>query len=146
MESDRRGRRGRGRSNFRGQRRENYYDRNTYSNEIHVSKPSFKQVSDISPEMTGINIKLKVVSQNNNEVLMGDDTGSVTVLVYNEELFRRFHEGSSVILRNAYVTMKNDAFIRITTNEWGKISISDEEFSFNVKKGNNISEVEYTIE
>ena len=152
MESERVSRRGGRRGDRRGGRnnyRENYYERNTYSNEIQVVKPTFKQVSDICPEMIGINIKLKVVSLRSdspNEVYMGDETGTVIVIVAKEEILRRLHEGSSIIVRNGYVQMKQDAFIRLVINEWGKISISDEEFSFTPKKGNNISEVEYTIE
>ena len=117
--------------------------------EIRVTRPSFKQVHDISPEMTGVNLKLKVagpVLERSPEVLMGDDTGSVVVLVHNPTLRARLREGSSVVVRNAYVEMKSDAFIRITTNEWGKIDLAEEELPFSVKRGNNISEVEYTIE
>ena len=123
--------------------------RNDYQEEIRVSKPIFKQVSDICPEMTGVNIRLKVVGavlDRSPEVLMGDDTGSVVVIVHNPSFRARLHEGSSVIVRNAYVEMKSDAFIRITTNEWGKIEVAEEDLPFTVKRGNNISEVEYTIE
>lgn len=150
MESERRGRGNRGRRPRRGNNpyRNEYQPHSESYGPVQVSKPVFKQVFDISPEMTGVNIKLKVVSSTSErkEFLMGDDTGSVIVVVNNENVLQRLREGSSVILRNGFVEMKSDAFIRITTNEWGKISVSDEDFTFTVKKGNNISEVEYTIE
>ncbi|OMJ76362.1 hypothetical protein SteCoe_24304 [Stentor coeruleus] len=120
-----------------------------FSHSVEVRKPAFKTVEEISPEMIGINIKLKVIflgSNNNREVLMGDNTGSVIVLVYDNSLLQQLRENTSVYVRNGFVEMKNDAFIRLKTNEWGKIEIAEDNFDFIVKKGNNISEVEYTIE
>jgi hypothetical protein len=145
MES--RGRRGR----RRGPRdyRNSYTPENRYNNEPVLKKPSFSKVSQIIPEMTGINLKLKVTKIDNaapSEVLMGDDTGSVLVIVNKQAVFNRLQEGSSVFIRNGFVEMKQDTYIQITTNEWGKIEISEETFEFEVKKGNNISEVEYAIE
>lgn len=145
MESNRRGR-GRGRNNdFRGRGRRG----GNFVQEFEVRKPSFKTVEEISPEMTGVNIKLKVItpgSSSNHEVLMGDSTGSVIVVVHQDSILQSLRENTSVFVRNAFVEMKNDAFIRLKINEWGKIEVAEENFDFIVKKGNNISEVEYTIE
>ncbi|OMJ82654.1 hypothetical protein SteCoe_16576 [Stentor coeruleus] len=145
MESNRRGR-GRGRNRGfrdRGGRR------GDFSHSVEVRKPIFKTVEEICPEMGGINIKLKVItlgSNNNREVLMGDNTGSVIVFVNDNSLLQQLRDDTSVYVRNGFVEMKNDAFIRLKTNEWGKIEVAQENFDFIVKKGNNISEVEYTIE
>lgn len=146
MESDRRGRRGhRDHRGRRGRGRGRPYG--TYD-DIQVRKPEYKHVEDICPELTGVNIRLKVSGNpgSANEVLMGDQTGNLVVEVENLELRSRLREGASVYVRNGYVKMKNDAFIRLSVNEWGKFEVSEEPFDFVVKKGNNISEVEYTIE
>lgn len=112
-----------------------------------VRKPAFKKVEDIEPEMTGINVKLSVVGTvNRGEFLMGDDTGTVVVIVNNAEVSGRLVEGTSVVVRNGFVEMKEDSFIRLVTNEWGKVQVSDERWDFVVKKNNNISEIEYTVE
>jgi len=97
--------------------------------------------------MTGVNVKLLVVgTANRGEFIMGDDTGTVVVIVNNPELSARLAEGTSVVVRNGYVQMKGDSFIRLVTNEWGKVQVSDERWDFAVKKNNNISEIEYTVE
>ena len=144
MESENRRSRGRGRRGYQNQ----YRSRGAFEQDQPLRKPTFKKVSDISPEMTGVNIKLKVVSrpQNSNEVLMGDDTGNVVVVVKKESLLQSLVEGAFVIVRNGFVHMKDDTFIQLTTNEWGKVEVSPEPFDFSVSKGNNISEVEYAIE
>lgn len=112
-----------------------------------VRKPVFKKVEDIEPEMTGINAKLLVVSSGNRgEFIMGDDSGTVVVIVNDVGLSSKLTEGTSVIVRNGFVEMKEDSFIRLATNEWGKVQISDERWDFVVKKNNNISEIEYTVE
>lgn len=143
MESNRRGR-GRGR-----ERRSRGRFSQGYPEDIQPRKPAFKCVEDICPEMTGLNLKLKVAStrtESSNEFLMGDHTGNVIVKLNNASLIPRLQEGTSVYIRNGFVEMKNDAFIRLTVNDWGKIDLADENFDFIVKKGTNISEVEYTIE
>lgn len=145
MESNRRGR---GRDSNR-RFRDRGSRRGDFSNSVEVHKPIFKTVEEICPEMTGINIKLKVISlgsNNDREVLMGDNTGRVIVVVYDNSLRQQLRVDTSVYVRNGYVEMKNDAFIRLKTNEWGKIDIAEDNLDFIVKKGNNISEVEYTIE
>jgi hypothetical protein len=124
-------------------------DRNSgFSGPQPLKKPSFRLVEEVCPEMTGINIRLKVQSQKaEKEFLMGDNTGSVIVVVNNDAApFGNMREGASVIIRNAFVVMKSDAFINLTVNEWGKVELAAEAFDFTVKKGNNISDVEYTIE
>lgn len=131
--------RGRGRRSPRAPRSSDY--------SAPVRKPSFKKVEDIEPEMTGVNVKLLVVgTANRGEFIMGDDTGTVVVIVNNPELSARLAEGTSVVVRNGYVQMKEDSFIRLVTNEWGKVQVSDERWDFAVKKNNNISEIEYTVE
>ena len=119
------------------------------SSQIRQSKPNFTAVRDIGPEDRGLNVKLKMVSTINErkkEVLMGDNTGCVIVIVNSDSVYARLSEGVPVIVRNGFVEMKEDTYIRMVTNEWGKIEISNEDFNFNVKKENNISEVEYTLE
>ena len=140
MESSERPHRGRGR---RGRGRE----MRQVDESASLRKPQFKKIADIEPEMTGINLKLKVAGPNNRgEVLMGDETGTVIVIVNDASIHNKFTEGTDVFVRNGFVEMKHDAFIRLVTNEWGKVQIAEERFDFVVKKSNNISDVEYTVE
>jgi replication factor A1 len=140
MESSRRPGRGRGRRS-RGDRFRQAEDTGA------LRKPQFKKVEDIEPEMQGVNLKLKVAGPNNRgEVLMGDDSGTVVVIVNDSSLHARISEGTDVYVRNGFVEMKDDAFIRLAVNEWGKIQLADERFDFVVKRNNNISDIEYTVE
>ena len=140
MESSRRPNRGRGRRG-RGQATRQVDE------SAPLRKPEFKKVGDIEPEMTGINLKLKVAGPNvRGEVLMGDETGAVIVIVNDASVHSKLTEGTDVLVRNGFVEMKDDAFIRLVTNQWGKVQVAEERLEFVVKKSNNISDIEYTVE
>mmetsp|Transcript_17931 Transcript_17931/g.17924 ORF Transcript_17931/g.17924 Transcript_17931/m.17924 type:complete len:469 (+) Transcript_17931:8-1414(+) len=118
--------------------------------------PTFTQVGSLEPELRGFNIKCKAASEpyqvqvktrSNTftawEVLVGDETGCIKLQLPHEEVARTIRTNSSIFVRNGIILMREESFMILLINKWGKVEVSSTDFAFQVNKGNNMSEVEY---
>jgi len=110
-------------------------------------------VKDIKPNERGIDLTVKVVevspvkevtskkdgrTHRLEEVLVGDETGSVILTLWNDDV-GKLEEGDVIRIENAYTTVIRGS-IRLNVGRYGKIERVDEEVEANTE--NNISERE----
>ena len=69
--------------------------------------------------MRCINLKLKIIEidQNRNCALMGDNTGTVEIVIPTEGLLRTLSIGNIVFIRNSFVEMTEEDYIRLKIND-----------------------------
>lgn len=115
-----------------------------------LKQPKFIKVEGIEPALRGVNIYAKVVkagapvagSEDLTEVVVGDETGTVTLSVRGERA-KLCEVGKSMRIQNAHVVMIK-GFIRLTVDKWAALKPSDEEVpSVNDKK--DISAIEFEL-
>lgn len=119
-----------------------------------LKKPKFGKVSSITPDATGVNLRLKVVEEATVvetkvgkfwEVLCGDASGTV-VLSLREHQTGVATKGAVIDLRNAAAKMVNN-HVRMAVDKWGKIAAADEDLDGTVEMATekNISGTEYEL-
>lgn len=119
-----------------------------------LRKAKFGKVSNIRPDSTGLNLKLKVVGEIEEvtaktasffEVLCGDPSGTV-VLSLREAQKDVAKKGAIIALRNAGTRMVS-GHVRLAVDKWGKIEACDEpmEEEVEMEEGNNVSATEYEL-
>jgi len=112
------------------------------------------QVKDLRPGIRNVNITLKVLevreektvfSRTDNsehrvaDALVGDETGVVYMTLWDDDIdLVRGLEGSTITLRNGYVTLFRNS-IRLSRGRYGKIEESEREIE-KVNESNNVSE------
>jgi replication factor A1 len=115
-----------------------------------AGQPQIK-ISDLKPESRNVNLigkcielgEVREVANDNKvmEVILGDETGSVILSVWNEDI-EKMKKGESYQIINGYVTTYQNR-IRLNTGKFGKFEISEEKVT-KVDITSNISESEYT--
>jgi len=119
-----------------------------------LKKAKFGKVSNIKPDSSGLNLKLKVVGEPEVvetrvgkfwEVLCGDPSGTIVVSL-REHQKSIATKGAVLALRNAAAKMVNN-HVRLAVDKWGKIEISDEGLDDAVEMANekNVSATEYEL-
>jgi len=117
---------------------------------VPLKKPKFTKIEGIEPAARGVNIYAKVVkapqkvesSEDLYEVVIGDDTGIVTMSV-RDERHMACEVGKVVRVQNAHVAMIK-GFIRLTVDKWAALKPSEEEVA-SVKESKDVSGVEYEL-
>jgi hypothetical protein len=118
-------------------------------------------VDDLEPESRAIYMNLKVAKEvelvkhlvysdgrevKEWSVLVGDETGVVNLRVNGGDLASAMKPGVSLILRNGLIIMKDNKFMKLATNIWGKIELVSNPHSFEVNSARNVSLTEYEQE
>lgn len=112
------------------------------------------RVTDLRPGIRNVNMTLKVlrVGQEKTvfsrkdgsehrvaDALVGDETGVVYMTLWDDEIEEvKEHEGSTIKLRNGYVTVFRNT-LRLSKGRYGKIEEADREIE-DVNESNNVSE------
>ena len=88
-----------------------------------------------------INLKVKIVEihQQHSYVLVADETGSVEVIIDDQNTFRKLATGMTVFVRNSCVIMTENHFIQIKVNIWAHIEAFDDGSDFDEAYEPNIS-------
>ena len=157
-----RGFRGRGRGRGRGFRgRGRAFNVQIRSEQNVASQPRFIKVDDLEPESRAVYLNLKVAKEpelvkhlvysdgrevKEWSVLVGDETGVVNLRVNTGDLASAMNPGVSLILRNGLIIMKDNKFMKLATNIWGKIEVVSNPHSFEVNSARNVSLTEYEQE
>jgi len=155
-----RGFRGRGRGRgFRGRGRAFYAQ--TRSEQDVASQPRFIKVDDLEPESRAVYLNLKVAKEpelvkhlvysdgrevKEWSVLVGDETGVANLRVNSGDLASAMKPEVSLILRNGLIIMKDNKFMKLAANIWGKIELVSNPHSFEVNSTRNVSLTEYEQE
>lgn len=119
-----------------------------------LRKPKYGKVSSITPDSSGLNLKVKVVGDCDKveskagtffEVLCGDSSGCV-VLSLRENQKDLAKKDAVLEVRNAAAKMVK-GHVRLAVDKWGKISNSDEgmEEAVEMSSGKNVSATEYEL-
>ena len=110
-------------------------------------------VSEIRPGMKNIDVVVRVVevfpvredtsrkdgrTHRVEEVLVGDETGSVILSLWNDDV-GRVREGDVIKIENGYTTVVRGS-LRLNVGKYGKIEHTDEEVEANLD--NNLSDKE----
>eukprot|EP00929_Paragymnodinium_shiwhaense_P048328 TRINITY_DN2444_c0_g1_i1.p1 TRINITY_DN2444_c0_g1~~TRINITY_DN2444_c0_g1_i1.p1 ORF type:complete len:541 (+),score=143.33 TRINITY_DN2444_c0_g1_i1:126-1748(+) len=122
-----------------------------------LKAPKFLKVSAIKPDGKGLNLQLKCVSgdmeevvskgEGFKEVVLGDDTGVVTLSLRADASALKtglIAADKSLRLQNGHIKM-TDGHMRLVVDKWGCIKEAEEALSFEVKTSNDISAVEYEL-
>jgi len=117
---------------------------------IPLKKPKFIKIEGIEPAARGVNIFGKVTkapapvaaSEDLMEVVVGDETGTVTLSVRGERA-KACEVGKTYRIQNAHVSMIK-GFIRLSVDKWAALKPAEEEVA-SVKEGKDISGVEYEL-
>jgi len=121
---------------------------------VEIRQPEYTRIDKLEPEMSGFNLKVKLVSL---EIvvdkhlsdgsryaralgIIGDTTASVVFVAKNDQVDLKV--GLSYTFRNAKITMFN-GWIRVEIGEWGKIESINEEII--PKTNKNVSKTEYEL-
>ncbi|NVM04644.1 MAG: DUF2240 family protein [Candidatus Helarchaeota archaeon] len=114
-----------------------------------AGQPQIK-ITDLTPESRNVNLigkcielgEVREVANDNKvmEVILGDETGSVILSVWNEDI-QKMKKGESYQIINGYVTTYQNR-IRLNTGKFGKFEVSEEKVT-KVDMKSNISESEY---
>jgi len=115
-----------------------------------MRKPNFTQLNELEPEMRSINVKCKAATPPKRvsdywEVLVGDSTACILLNISKQDLAESIKPESSIVVRNGFVLMKDEKFMRLAVNMWGKIEVSAEAFEFAPNTSENLSAVEYEL-
>jgi len=116
----------------------------------------FKTIADVLPDSKGIDLLVKVVSMGKTEevksaagtqiakeVVVGDDTGIVTLRLLGDEA-AAISDDAIVEVRNASVKMFG-GYIRLIVTKWGKVSKHEGDVTITPKMDKDISAVEYEL-
>mmetsp|Transcript_53636 Transcript_53636/g.120420 ORF Transcript_53636/g.120420 Transcript_53636/m.120420 type:complete len:387 (+) Transcript_53636:162-1322(+) len=121
-------------------------------------KPAnFMKVASITPDGSGMNLLVKVISVKDpengkggkkvQEIVVGDASGTVTVLLSGDEVGQAAAD-AMLELRNATVRM-NGGFVRVQVGKWGKVGKYagevDPAFTVKLDKDADVSGVEYEL-
>jgi len=117
-----------------------------------LRKAKFSKVTDINPDSSGLNLKVKVCGTPEKleskvgttwEVTCGDASGTVVVSLRANQI-DIVKKDAVLDLRNANTKMV-DNHIRVVVDKWGKISESPEalEGEVNMSEKSNVSVIEY---
>jgi len=118
-------------------------------------KPNFKTIAQLEPEISGFNLKVKVVAKEvpvderltdgarwaRGLVTVADETSSVVVIAIDDQV-DKLEIGHNYFLLNAKVVMYK-GWIRVEMDEWGNIAPCPEEVIANSSK--NVSSTEYEL-
>lgn len=119
---------------------------------IPLKKPKFSKVDVIEPAGRGVNIYAKVVkaatpvagSDDLKEVVLGDETGVVTLSVRDERV-KVCEVGKTVRIQNAHVAMVK-GYVRLTVDKWAALKPAEAENEVaNANDKKDISAVEYEL-
>lgn len=128
-----------------------------------LRRATYVKAQDLTPGSQGHNLVLQVVSIASTvekkrydgsvsriaEVVLADETGSVTFTARNDQI-DMFKEGLVVVLRNSNADIYN-GFMRLNVTQWGKLSLHPDGVAStpppppSVNTENNISAVEYEL-
>ncbi len=115
------------------------------------------KIGDLGPRSRNVNVHFKVVTAGDvrevhsrdgsshtvADVLVGDDTGTVYLTLWDENI-SKVEEGSIYVVKNGYTSLFRGN-IRLNVGRYGELVPSDEEIA-EVSEGNNISERTYPDE
>mmetsp|Transcript_97245 Transcript_97245/g.187466 ORF Transcript_97245/g.187466 Transcript_97245/m.187466 type:complete len:128 (+) Transcript_97245:108-491(+) len=118
-----------------------------------LTKPTFMKVGKITPDGKGVNVMVKCVkapeavaaSVSLKEVVVGDDTGIVTMSLRTEEHAAICTVGSSIRVQNATVRMVK-GHIRLVADKWAAFKPASEPLDITVKEDNDMSATEYELQ
>ena len=120
------------------------------------STEEFKVISDLEPSIRGVNIKVRcnskieereVISKKTGETLritealVGDETGSILLTLWNDDIDKVEVEHVYQI-NNAYTTVFKGS-LRLNTGKYGSIEEINEEGPAEVNIENNLSKIIY---
>jgi len=121
---------------------------------VYLKPVTFGKVSDIQPEMKGLNLLVKVVSVGDVEVLqrgdasqevsVGDASGIVTLRQIGEEL-AGVEVGKIIEVRNAAVRMIK-GYIQVTVGKFGKVAMHKGDTEITPNESKDMSAVEYELQ
>jgi len=113
----------------------------------------FGKVAEVTPDGTGLDLLVKVVSlgeavelqrgDKSREVKVGDASGVVTLRLVGSEL-EGVEAGKVIEVRNASVRMVK-GFIRVTVGKWGKVSGHEGDTEITPNESKDISSTEYEL-
>lgn len=114
-----------------------------------LQKPRWKDVTKISPGQSGLNIKVKCITEpaelekrDMHEVTFADETGAITFMLRKEQT-KSLAVGETYEIRNFSIAMVK-GHMRGVVDKWGKIGKTEAELE-DVKEDNNVSKVEYEL-
>ncbi|CAE8635031.1 unnamed protein product, partial [Polarella glacialis] len=118
---------------------------------IVLKAPKWGAIDGLNPDSKHVNLKLKCVSCKATEgdgpkmweVVVGDESGVVTLQLRNEALVEICKEGASLRLQNAKVIMIK-GYVRLIVDKWAVLKPLDEELSFTVGT-KDASAIEYEL-
>ncbi|CAG9323483.1 unnamed protein product [Blepharisma stoltei] len=126
--------------------------------EAKKAAPSFTSINSLEPELRGFNVKCKAIGDPYKiqfsfrgksisawEVIVGDESGCIKLQLPNEEIAKAIRLNTSIYARNGIIIMRDQKFMVLLVNHWGKVEVSTADFEFQPNKSNNISDVEYEI-
>merc|ERR1712190_260993 len=113
-----------------------------------LRKPKWRNIKTMKPDSKNVNLKLKCVScekmASSWEVVAGDDSGIVKLLLRNSEQAELCKSGAGLRVQNARVVMV-DGFIRLLIDKWAVLKADSESASMEVNSKNDVSAVEYEL-
>jgi len=124
-------------------------------------KPQFVPLSSLEPGGTNVNVHVKAMEQpklimekqrldgstaKQWEVLVGDSSGCMNLRIPKEEVVEMIQEGTSLTVRNGFIEMVNEKFMRLATNIWGKLEVAPSAHEFSANSSVNFSQQEYELE
>ena len=125
-----------------------------------MSEPEeYLVVNELRPGLRGINVKIKCVSKNEEreviarrtgetlrvtEALVGDDSGSVLLTLWNEDI-DKMEADHNYVLNNAYTTVFKSS-LRLNIGKYGTMEEGSEEAPASVDEENNLSDKVYEQE
>mmetsp|Transcript_14571 Transcript_14571/g.34655 ORF Transcript_14571/g.34655 Transcript_14571/m.34655 type:complete len:501 (-) Transcript_14571:64-1566(-) len=121
---------------------------------IKKAAKGFGKVTDIMPDSRSVYLLVSVVSIGTpeegrggdtiTEVVVGDDSGLVTVRLNGEEIKALGAVGDVVEIRNGAVKMTK-GFIRLIVGKWGKVAKHDGDTTVTPNQSRDISSTEYEL-
>jgi replication factor A1 len=121
---------------------------------VEFRKPEYYDVKSLEPELSGLNLKVKLVSlekvvdQKLSDGsryaralgIIADNTGSIVFVAKNDQV--DLVQGQNYSIRNAKITMFK-GWMRLELDEWGKVEPLNEEIQ--PKTSLNLSKTEYEL-
>lgn len=116
-------------------------------------------IEELKPGLRGINVKVKCASKNEEreviarrtgetlrvtEALVGDETGSVLLTLWNDDIDKMEVE-KNYVLSNAYTTVFKSS-LRLNIGKYGNMESSEEEAPAEANEENNLSDKVYEQE
>lgn len=110
------------------------------------------RIDELTPRSRNINLTVQILSMDDPQVknndtslaegLVGDDTGTIIMTFWNEEI-KRASRGRTVRIRNARVNLV-DGYMRLSLGREGEMYPSDTPLE-NIRQEPNISDVQYKM-